>query len=342
MKLPSRLLRGLVPVVAVAVASCALDTSEDVGSNESAVVVCGQTTVKGIDVYHGDNGGKPINWPAVKGAGISFAFAKATESTNFTDSAFATNWPEMKAAGLVRGAYHFFHSDVDPVAQANFFLATVGKVSKGDLLVLDLEQTNGQTQTTVSSRAATFLATVKSATGVTPLLYTSPAFLSSFAAFGAYPLWVANYGVNCPNVPSPWSTYTFWQSTGTGSLSVISGAVDLDTFNGTLAQLQAFADGTSSSDGGTMDAGSTDAGATEAATGSEPNPDGGAPDSGANAALATDGGCACTVGPRDARGSSQGAVAALVGIALLGLRRARRGHFAQRKPTLFSAKVRSS
>ncbi|HEX7604614.1 MAG TPA: GH25 family lysozyme, partial [Polyangiaceae bacterium] len=244
MKLPSRLLRALLPVVAAAAAMSCSATSEDVGSNESALVVCGQTTVKGIDVYHGDNGGNPINWPAVKGAGISFAFAKATESTNFTDSAFATNWPAMKSAGLVRGAYHFFHADIDPVAQANFFLATVGAVSKGDLLVLDLEQMNGQTQQIVSAHALTFLATVKSATGVTPLLYTSPAFLSSFAGFGSYPLWVANYGVSCPNVPSPpWSTYTFWQSTGTGSLSVITGALDLDTFNGTLAQLIAFADG---------------------------------------------------------------------------------------------------
>jgi len=32
----------------------------------------------------------------------------------------------MKSAGLVRGAYHFFHADVDPTQQATFFLAAVG------------------------------------------------------------------------------------------------------------------------------------------------------------------------------------------------------------------------
>ena len=321
-------------MAAVAVSSCGVAPGEDVGSNASAVVVCGQTTVKGIDVYHGDNGGNPINWPAVKAAGISFAFAKATESTNFTDSSFATNWPAMKAAGLVRGAYHFFHADVDAVAQANFFLAAVGPVAKGDLLVLDLEQLNGQSQTTVSSRAATFLATVKSATGVTPFLYTSPAFLSSFAAFAAYPLWVANYGVSCPNVPAPWSTYTFWQSTGTGSLSAISGALDLDTFNGTLPQLLALGDGPSS-DGGT----STDASASDAdsAIGAEPNPDAAAPDSGPAASVADDSGCACVVGPRDAGGASTGALAGLFGLGLLAMRRARRARRALTPPDVCPA-----
>lgn len=109
--------RAWMPVVVgLAVSGCA--SSEDVGTSESALVVCGQTTVKGIDVYHGDNNGQPINWMAVKTGGMSFAFAKATESTNFTDPEFATNWAGMKSAGLVRGAYHFFHSDQDPLAQA--------------------------------------------------------------------------------------------------------------------------------------------------------------------------------------------------------------------------------
>jgi lysozyme len=234
--LPWRVARA--SIAAVLLVGCA--SSPDVESTSSAVTVCGQTTVTGIDVYHGDNGGAAIDWNAVKGAGMSFAFAKATESTNFVDSAFAANWPAMKAAGLVRGAYHFFHADVDPVAQANFFLSIVGPVSPGDLLVLDMETTNGQTQATIVANATTFLQTVAAATGATPLLYTSPLFLSSYGGLGAFPLWVANYGVSCPDVPSAWSTYTFWQSTSTGSLASITGALDMDSFNGTLADLQAL------------------------------------------------------------------------------------------------------
>jgi lysozyme len=245
-KLRSCLLGSSLALVA---ASGCVASSEDVETTESQLAtVCGQTTVKGIDVYHGDNGGNPIDWNAVKQAGISFAFAKATESTDFTDSMFQTNWSGMKAAGLVRGAYHFFHADVDPVAQAQFFLSTVGPLSPGDMLVLDLETTNGQTDSVVEAHAATFLDTVKASSGVTPFLYTSPLFLSSYAQLGAYPLWIANYGVSCPMVPAPWTTYVFWQSSG-GTIAPISGTVDLDSFNGTLAQLEALG-GPASSDGG--------------------------------------------------------------------------------------------
>jgi lysozyme len=245
MKLALRTLGVAFVVLATACSS----SDEDVGSNGERVTVCGQTTIKGIDVYHGDNGGSAIDWNKVKAAGISFAFAKATESTNFTDSMFATNWAGMKSAGIVRGAYHFFHADVDPTQQATFFLGAVGTLTKGDLLVLDLETTNNQTQSTILSHAETFMAAVKSQSGVTPILYTSPAFLSSFGTLGQYPLWVANYSVSCPTVPSAWKTYTFWQSTGSGSLSALSGAVDLDTFNGTLSDLTSFASSTWPPDG---------------------------------------------------------------------------------------------
>jgi lysozyme len=244
------------------VVGCSAPT-EDVGSSSAAVTVCGTTTIKGIDVYHGDNGGSTIDWNTVASAGISFAFAKATESTDFTDPMFATNWAGMKSAGLVRGAYHFFHADVDPTMQATYFLGVVGTLDPGDLVALDLETTNGETQATITTNALTFLSAVQSATGIKPILYVSPAFLSSYTSFGSYFLWVANYGVSCPDVPAPWSTYTFWQSTGTGSLSALSGAVDLDSFNGTLAQLQSLVSAPPPPDAGSdasapMDASSSD------------------------------------------------------------------------------------
>ncbi len=194
----------------------------------------------GIDVYHGDNGGNTIDWNAVKSGGASFAFAKATESTNFDDPMFSTNWSGMQAAGLVRGAYHFFDPAADSTAQANFFLAAVGPTSPGDLLVLDFETSGGESDATLAADAVTFLSQVQSMTGLTPLLYASSQFLSTFGPLGVYPLWVANYGVSCPDVPAAWTTYTFWQSSGSGSAGGISGQVDVDSFNGTLEQLQAL------------------------------------------------------------------------------------------------------
>ena len=86
-------------------------------------------TTKGIDVSHFQGN---VDWAKVKATGAAFAFAKATEGTATIDKMFATNWPAMKNAGLLRGAYHFFHGSKDATDQANFFLSKFSVVA-GDL-----------------------------------------------------------------------------------------------------------------------------------------------------------------------------------------------------------------
>ena len=66
----------------------------------------------GTDVSHYQGSG--INWATVKSAGVTFAWAKATESTSFTDSAFAINEANAKAAGVLIGAYHFARPSSHP------------------------------------------------------------------------------------------------------------------------------------------------------------------------------------------------------------------------------------
>jgi hypothetical protein len=41
-----------------------------------------------------------VDWTAVKTAGASFAFTKATEGTTFTCETFATNWEGMRNVGI--------------------------------------------------------------------------------------------------------------------------------------------------------------------------------------------------------------------------------------------------
>src|SRR5579859_5530209 len=111
--------------VSLALASCGQgsSTSKWCASTGEALTTCpGSTTVKGVDISHYDG---TIDWATAHGDGIDFAFAKATESTNFTDPTFATNWAGMKKAGVVRGAYHFFHADVDPTAQMTYFVQAI-------------------------------------------------------------------------------------------------------------------------------------------------------------------------------------------------------------------------
>jgi lysozyme len=86
--------------------------------------------VNGIDVFH-NNG--TIDWENVAAAGVSFAFAKATEGETFRDPKFNANYTEMKNNGIIRGAYHFFRPNKDGRKQAENFLKLVQALGPGDL-----------------------------------------------------------------------------------------------------------------------------------------------------------------------------------------------------------------
>ena len=191
---------------------------------------------QGIDVSHYQG---TVHWPTVAQAGYSFAFAKATDGLTYTDPQFATNWPGMKAAGLLRGAYHFFEPADDAVAQAQFFLRTV-QPTAGDLPpALDVE-TLGTSAAALWDGVEAWLQTVAAATGVQPFLYLDPSFATQNGApstLATYPLWLAQYGVDQPTVPSDWTAWTLWQHSESGTVPGITGAVDLDLFEGAAAGL---------------------------------------------------------------------------------------------------------
>jgi uncharacterized protein (TIGR03382 family) len=229
--------------------------SDDIGTVEQGLTVCAAgKTVKGVDVSHWQGS---INWSKVYGDGYRFVIMKASEGTGYTDDTFKTNWAAAKKAGLVRGAYHFFRPKYDGVAQAKHFVSVMGKLSTTDLPpVLDLEVQDGVSDATVISRAKAFLETVEKLSGKRPVIYTGYFFtsLGSPSGFAKYPLWVAHWGVSCPNIPSGgWKKWSFWQNTNKASVSGISGGVDGDKFNGTLADLKAFAHGPDHAVAGALD-----------------------------------------------------------------------------------------
>ena len=235
---------SLVALVLFA-AGCASETSSDesTGATSDEVRVCASgSTLRGIDVsyYQGS-----VDWAKVKSSGRAFAFARVSDGTSHIDSKFSSNWPKMKSAGLTRGAYQFFRPARDPSAQAQVFLdklAAAGGLRAGDLPpVLDLETSDGVASSTVVARAKTWLNKVQSATGIKPIIYTGRQMENVLGtSFSLYYLWVANYGVSCPGLPRGWTSWKFWQSSQTGSVSGVSGPVDLDTFNGSSSALAAI------------------------------------------------------------------------------------------------------
>ena len=211
------------------------------------------TTTKGVDVsYH--NG--TINWSQVKSAGYEFAFVRISDGASFHDPKFATNYAGAKAAGLVRGIYQFFRPTQDVAAQADMVIAAVGTRQPGDLPpVIDVEADGGLAPSTVAARVRTWVDRVKAATGVDPIVYTGKYFwrdeVGGPTSFANNPLWIAAYTTLCPDLTAPWDTWAFWQHSDSGSVPGLSGAVDLDRFNGSVDELRALAGGSGGGGGGT-------------------------------------------------------------------------------------------
>lgn len=240
----TRCYKPVVQLLAVATLAACADLPPDTDSVEEEVITCATgSTIKGVDVSHFDG---TIDWAAARRDGIAFAIIKATEGTTFVDNRFATNWANTRANGIVHGAYHFFRPKSDPVAQADFFVRIAGSPKSGELPpVIDLEVTDGLTAAQVAAGARTFLQRVQQKTGRVPMIYTSVRVFNSLlggpSGFNPYPLWVANWNVQCPNIPNPpWTRWTVWQHSDRGTVAGFSDPVDVDRFNGTSADLTRF------------------------------------------------------------------------------------------------------
>lgn len=243
----SRISLVLVALAATAIVACgpADESEEDVASTEAAVCP-GGATVRGVDVsyYQGD-----VDWKKAKKDGIRFGIARVSDGTGYIDPRFPGNWKEMKATGVYRGLYQFFRADESPSAQAKLLVKEVkdaGGYKPGDLPpVLDIETTEGLSDGTIVKRMHAWLEAVDDALDETPMIYTSPGYWSGLGnpkSFAKYDLWVAHWGVSCPTLPSGgFGNFEFWQYTSSGHVAGISGNVDLDKFNGSLADLGKYA-----------------------------------------------------------------------------------------------------
>lgn len=226
--------------------------------------------VSGIDVSKWQAG---IDWNRVKRdhPEIRFCFMRSSVGLG-ADSRFAFNWQECKRIGNIRGAYHYLKAVRGGEAQAEFMWNQI-RESGGygaDLpCVLDLE---GDYQTVdgsshrrtgaaymdpakVAEESLAFLRRIEELSGRRPIIYTGQYFNWHIAQkhpdvarqFGRYPLWSPSY-TNCVRMSVdregglfPWREWAFWQYTSGGEVAGIPGRVDLDYFNGSIAQLRAMA-----------------------------------------------------------------------------------------------------
>jgi lysozyme len=217
------------------------------------------THILGVDVSSYQGSG--INWTSVHNDGVAFAFAKATEGVNyFQDPDYAGNMSRGKAAGVQMGAYHFTHCWVNtPASEATYFWNFAGGYIKADGKsidpMIDLETFNGvdgaSTYTAWMNAWATDVK-AKTTAFMRPVIYISACNACVLNTSIALSADIADYNGENLYTGGPWSTctscnvwgnsnsWTYWQVSSTGSITGISGNVDLDAYNDTLADLKAF------------------------------------------------------------------------------------------------------
>jgi len=202
-------------------------------------------TVLGIDISKWDG-----NWDAArtKAAGVEFAFIKASQGIH-SDPLFAANWQKSKAAGLLRGAYHYLDTALPGRDQADYF-ANLLASDRGELPpVVDFEEiTPNLTAARATAQLRDFVTQLKTH-GYTPTIYTSASYWQAYgeknSEWAACPLWLADYtNTLSPGAPAPWTAWTFWQYSEKASgetYGTESYGVDVNRYTGTAEELLAFA-----------------------------------------------------------------------------------------------------
>src|SRR5712671_3643446 len=182
----------------------------------------------GTDVSHYQG---TINWTSVKNDGITFAWAKATQSTGYVDPFYTNNVVNAKSVGIPIGGYHFAQPSDNPNltgansadSEAAHYWNVVSNFGKMDGLsmipMLDWEDTgatNGTGLTTAQMSAwvnqwcntISNYARAKGIVGLRPIVYTGTWYSTPSGGVSGYPglnttvtnwpSWIAAYPAN-PN-----------------------------------------------------------------------------------------------------------------------------------------------
>lgn len=195
----------------------------------------------GVDLSHHN---KMVDFLKLKDQ--AFVILKSTEGTAFTDSTFEARFLALRINGIKRGAYHFYRTNRDPIAQAKYFLALMPDLKGDEILALDYEtcEIKGLIQTVDDLRrhkknALLFLNYIKEKTGIIPWVYTSHSIIEEIYfedEFAQFPLWYARYTLNTPeDKQGPWKNWIAWQYKENGRVKGVSDDVDMNWYKGKIS-----------------------------------------------------------------------------------------------------------
>src|ERR1700756_1006573 len=210
-----------------------------------------QVQILGVDVYSGNS---TINWSQVKGAGYTFAWAKATEGVGYTDSEYLNYAVAGVNAGLKMGAYHFIRADLNPsiagaISEANYFLSVAQPYITACELppAIDVEGSylSNFTDSALTAWIQNWVNTVQTATGITPVIYINATNAGRIStSLNTHKLWIdylSGSPTSGPTNTGVFPTWTINQYSWTGTVPGIAGSqTDMDVFNGNTAAFNTF------------------------------------------------------------------------------------------------------
>ena len=192
---------------------------------------------QGIDVSRHQG---TIDWQELPRQGVDFAYIKASEGGDFHDTQFKINWRAAGAAGIGRGAYHFFTLCRSGAEQAANFLAAVPSDPGALPPAVDLEFGGNcsarPARETLLRELTTFLRLIEARSGKPALLYLTAEFDDAYQLSQAIdrPLWLRRIYLEPDFAGRPW---TLWQASNMRRLSGIDGRVDWNAARLDLARI---------------------------------------------------------------------------------------------------------
>ncbi|WP_445455553.1 glycoside hydrolase family 25 protein [Flavobacterium sp. HNIBRBA15423] len=183
---------------------------------------------------------------------LYFVICKATEGTTYIDPTYQSNCTILKEKKVVRGAYHFYLCEFDPIDQAQHFSKIIMENNFLNIShlppVMDIENSSMDTNCgdlkTAQNNILLFLKEVEKITGRIPMIYTNKSTGDKYLNtpdFAKYHLWIAAYtkDLTANNIPSAWDNkWMIWQRSDSYSFQDTN--FDFDIFNGNRLELRKF------------------------------------------------------------------------------------------------------
>ena len=187
-----------------------------------------QTAGVDVSVFQGS-----VDFPAARSGGVRTVYIRASYGYDGVDDYFRAHYRGALDAGLHLGFYHYLTAVTEDGAreQARFIAGLIDGLSYDCRPALDFEL-SGLSPAQAGAVALAFLEELETLTGVTPMIYCDSDAANHLMddAVARYPLWVADWEVDSPQVYENWASWTGWQYTDRGEVPGITGYVDRDRF----------------------------------------------------------------------------------------------------------------